>query len=148
MFMSFHPRVYFLCKCCLDQYIFWFIACFIATVMPWRYLILKVKKLEELGIGRPSTYASTLKVLQVSVSELLIAMQKFERLFCALCSLFGSLAYMVCAVAWNVKFLPKRSFTTQYIFNSNKRRNLLVEKSEFLPTIFNKGGGQSFSCAK
>ncbi|RHN76796.1 putative DNA topoisomerase, type IA, central region, subdomain 1 [Medicago truncatula] len=29
------------------------------------FSILSVKKLEDLGIGRPSTYASTLKVLKV-----------------------------------------------------------------------------------
>lgn len=27
--------------------------------------LLQIKKLEELGIGRPSTYAATIKVLQV-----------------------------------------------------------------------------------
>lgn len=35
------------------------------TSMSAHYM-LQVKKLEELGIGRPSTYASTLKVLQVN----------------------------------------------------------------------------------
>lgn len=33
----------------------------------WAY-VFQVKKLEELGIGRPSTYAVTLKVLKVAYS--------------------------------------------------------------------------------